>query len=445
MTLPEHIIKVRDLTSKALNSKEELLRSGKMKKPFIFKGYKTETDRIKDTVKNNKYLYNIFENKESNKKNNEKKEDIFNFNVQNPNKLIRKASIVMSPEQIKYVLKNDVIIQPQMRFKPRTDLERVYDALNGRYFNGDEKGILKRQLKNIGLFSYEKKKDIIRKVSLLNGKDEKFDSNDEENEEDELMNNKRAYQIKPQILVQEDKKEDKIKKDIYGDGKVYFIPKHFEYKPWIRNKHLNSEAERILKEFHIKTHFKGAEEISENKIVTKKDEKKKNRERIKKKEIRNKRLKDPFYFEKTHFKEEEPESKYVIYEKNKNPITHKKSEKYEQSALNILSNLAFKVPHEFPHSLSETKSSFFKKKVNDSDEKFNKKKLIDENNVLINGEIYYKDSQFDIIANKVLQSCHVYSQKSLHNNTRLKKGEGKNMITRGMSVNEFERKYNLFE
>ena len=445
MTLPEHIIKVRDLTSKALNSKEELLRSGKMKKPFIFKGYKTETDRIKDTVKNNKYLYNIFENKEPNKKNNEKKEDIFNFNVQNPNKLIRKASIVMSPEQIKYVLKNDVIIQPQMRFKPRTDLERVYDALNGRYFNGDEKGILKRQLKNIGLFSYEKKKDIIRKVSLLNGKDERFDSNDEENEEDELMNNKRAYQIKPQILVQEDKKEDKVKKSIYGDGKVYYTPKHFEYKPWIRNKHLNSEAERILKEFHIKTHFKGAEEIAENKIVTKKDEKKKNRERIKKKEIRNKRLKDPFYFEKTHFKEEEPESKYVIYEKNKNPFTHKKTEKYEQSALNILSNLAFKVPHEFPHSLSETKSSFFKKKVNDSDEKFNKKKLIDENNVLINGEIYYKDSQFDIIANKVLQSCHVYSQKSLHNNTRLKKGEGKNMITRGMSVNEFERKYNLFE
>ena len=445
MTLPEHIIKVRDLTSKALNSKEELLRSGKMKKPFIFKGYKTETDRIKDTVKNNKYLYNIFENKEPNKKNNEKKEDIFNFNVQNPNKLIRKASIVISPDKLKYILKNDVILQPQMRFKPRTDLERVYDALNGRYFNGDEKGILKRQLKNIGLFTYEKKKDIIRKVSLLNGKDERFDSNDEESEEDELMNNKRAYQIKPQNIVQEDKKEDKIKKDIYGDGKVYFIPKHFEYKPWIRNKHLNSEAERILKEFHIKTHFKGAEEIAENKIVTKKDEKKKNRERIKKKEIRNKRLKDPFYFEKTHFKEEEPESKYVIYEKNKNPFTHKKTEKYEQSALNILSNLAFKVPHEFPHSLSETKSSFFKKKVNDSDEKFNKKKLIDENNVLINGEIYYKDSQFDIIANKVLQSCHVYSQKSLHNNTRLKKGEGKNMITRGMSVNEFERKYNLFE
>ena len=45
MTLPEHTIRVRDLTSKALNSKEEILRSGKIKKPFIFKGYKTEKDR----------------------------------------------------------------------------------------------------------------------------------------------------------------------------------------------------------------------------------------------------------------------------------------------------------------------------------------------------------------------------------------------------------------
>ena len=292
MTLPEHIIKVRDLTSKALNSKEELLRSGKMKKPFIFKGYKTETDRIKDTVKNNKYLYNIFENSEPDNLNNEKKEDVFNFNVQNPNKLIRRASMVMSPEKLKYILKNDGIIQPQMRFKPRTDLERVYDALNGRYFSGDERGILKRQLKNIGLFSYEKKKDVMRKVSLLNGKDENIDnSNEEEDEDEDLIKNKRTYQIKPQNIVQEDKKEDKIKKDIYGDGKVYYTPKHFEYKPWIRNKHLNSEAERILKEFHIKTHFKGAEEIAENKIITKKDEKKRNRERLKIKEIKKKKIK----------------------------------------------------------------------------------------------------------------------------------------------------------
>ena len=82
-----------------------------------------------------------------------------------------------------------------------------------------------------------------------------------------------------------------------------------------------------------------------------------------------------------------------------------------------------------------------KKKGKDSESDLHdKKKLIDENNVLINGEIYYKDSQFDIIADKVLKSCKVYSYKSKHNDSSLKKGQGKTMITRGMSVKQFEEK-----
>ena len=168
-----------------------------------------------------------------------------------------------------------------MRFKPRTDLERVYDALNGRYFSNDEKNILKRQLKNIGLFSFDNKKDIIRKVSLLTFNNK----NNSNNNLIEDESTKRSYQIKQNPFVQNDKKEEKKKNNIYGDGNLYFVPKHFEYKPWIRHRNLNSEAEKLLGEFHIKTHFKGAEEIAENKIVTKKDEKKKNRERIKKKKL----------------------------------------------------------------------------------------------------------------------------------------------------------------
>ena len=66
----------------------------------------------------------------------------------------------------------------------------------------------------------------------------------------------------------------KVKKNIYGDGNVFYVPKNYQYKPWMRNQNLNSEAEFMLKEFHVKTHFKAAEEIAENKIVTKKEEKK---------------------------------------------------------------------------------------------------------------------------------------------------------------------------
>jgi hypothetical protein len=247
-------------------------------------------------------------------------------------------------------------------------------------------------------------------------------------------------------LFQKKKKEEKVKKNIYGDGNLYYIPQNYEYKPWMRHHNLNSEAESMLKEFHVKTHFKAAEEIAENKIVTKKDEKIRNKKRKKKIESQRLKLKDPFYFEKTHFKEEEKVKKYTPYLKNMNPYKGRNKPSYDLSTLTALSNLAFKVPNELPISLSESKTTFGKKKGKDSESDLHdKNKLIDENNVLINGEIYYKDSQFDIIAEKVLKSCKVYSYKSKHNDSSLKKGQGKTMITRGMSVKQFEEKYNLEE
>ena len=445
MTSPEHQIIVRDISDKALNAREEILRNGKIKKPFIFKGYTTESDRIKDTIKKNRYLYNISESEpiKTEINNKTKEEDVFDFNIQNPSKIMRRASFVMPPDKLKYILKNDIIIQPQMRFKPRTDLERVYDALNGRYFKNDEKAVLERQLKNIGLYSFDRRKDLVKKVSLLNGSDKIILDSSDEDEENET---KREYEIKPNPIIPEEKKEEKVKKNIYGDGNLFYVPKNYQYKPWMRNQNLNSEAEFMLKEFHVKTHFKAAEEIAENKIVTKKEEKIRNIKRKKKIESERRKLKDPFYFEKTHFKEEEKVKKYVPYLKNKNPYKGRNRPTYDLSTLTALSNLAFKVPNELPISLSESKTTFGKKKGKDSESDLHdKNKLIDENNVLINGEIYYKDSQFDIIADKVLKSCKVYSYKSKHNDSSLKKGQGKTMITRGMSVKQFEEKYNLEE
>ena len=443
MTSPEHKITVRDLTDKALNAREEILRNGKIRKPFIFKGYTTESDRIKDTIKNNKYLYNIFESEPIKTEiiNKKEEEDVFDFNIQNPSKIMRRASFVMPPDKLKYILKNDIIVQPQMRFKPRTDLERVYDALNGRYFRNDEKAVLERQLKNIGLYSFDRRKDLVKKVSLLNGSEKILLESSDEEEENET---KRTYQIKPNPIIPEEKKEEKVKKNIYGDGNLYYIPKNYEYKPWMRHYNLNSEAESMLKEFHVKTHFKAAEEIAENKIVTKKDEKIRNKKRKKKIESQRLKLKDPFYFEKTHFKEEEKVKKYTPYLKNMNPYKGRNKPSYDLSTLTALSNLAFTTSNELPISLSENKNTFGKKKDKDSESDLHeKKKLVDENNVLINGEIYYKDSQFDIIANKVLNICNVNKKKSKFNNTSLKKKDGKLMITRGLSVGEFEKKYKI--
>ena len=85
---------------------------------------------------------------------------------------------------------------------------------------------------------------------------------------------------------------------------------------------------------------------------------------------------------------------------------------------------------------------------NDSIQKIDiesKKKLIDENNVLIGNEIFYKGTQFNIIANKVLNLCNVYHKKNRHNDTILKKGNGKMMFSQGLTLNQFGEKYHLYD
>ena len=65
-----------------------------------------------------------------------KKEDSYNFDIPNPNSNTINAgnyhrrSSLFKPDQLKDLIKKKVIIQPQMRFSARTDLERVFDAIN---------------------------------------------------------------------------------------------------------------------------------------------------------------------------------------------------------------------------------------------------------------------------------------------------------------------------
>ena len=52
--------------------------------------------------------------------------------------------------------KKSVISQPTMRYKPRTDLERVYDVLNGYNYDKVSCDIIDRQLKSINLYDFKK-------------------------------------------------------------------------------------------------------------------------------------------------------------------------------------------------------------------------------------------------------------------------------------------------
>jgi hypothetical protein len=436
MTIPNHKIVVHDESEINYPFRE---KSNKIEKPFIFKGYKNEIERIKDSIKKNGYSFKYLISMDNIKINNtdNQKEDIYDFNIQNPDsntidvhRKIRRRSSLFSPEQLRDLAKKEIIIQPTMKFTARTDLERVYDAINKGTLKNKEKNILRRQLKNINLYNSEKPMKLLKKMSIS----ENQSLEDELIENERLEDEKRGYKIKPNPFIDKNFiSEDKINKNIYSDGNLYYIPKKEFSKPWKKKIDLNSEAEKILSEYHKKTHFKAVEEVAEKKL---------NYRQIKSvnNSIFHKKYPTEVNLEKNvfSFDENDDNIKYDNYSLNKNPFDIKNNFSFDPESLNALSKIAFKdsiikgdapVPNNTFHHI---KYNHF----------YHKKKLVDENNVLIDGQLLYKDSQFDIIANRVLKMCNVYKKKSNFNNTKLVKGKGKLMVTKGLSLNQFEKKYN---
>ena len=432
MTIPEHQIIINDNSEKKYPFRNEI---NKIKTPFIFKGYKTEEERIKESIKSYKSLYGISDDQNiknqilKTEKNEE--EDIYNFDIPNQNQ-IKKLSSIIEEEKIKDILKNNILIQPEMRFKARTDLERIYDALFEKNFRLNEKQIIERQLKNLNLNSYQTPEIIKKKMTIVTP-----------NDENKIEEEERKYKIKPNPLYEEAKKKEREKNSvdiIYGEGKLYYNPKKLFFKPWQKNLDLNSEAEGILSEYHIKTHFKACAEIAENKINSNLIFHKRSKTMLDPiKEIVNKKKK-LLNINSEEFKEKEYEIKYDDYNRNKNPYNEKLNENIDPASLRVLSNLAF------------TKDSIIRGDnpivgqyipTGKKNKYYHKRKLVDENSVLIDGEILFKDSQFDIIASKVLNICHVNRKKSQYNNSNLKKKKGKLMITKGLSVDDFEKKYKI--
>ena len=429
MTHPEHKVIIKDFSEKKYPFRNLEVN---VKKPFTFKGYKTEDERINENIKLNQFLYSMTEPNipKNNSLNNNKKEkeDEYNFDIPNPNQ-IQKLSVIKETEKIRDILKNNIVIQPEMRFKARTDLERIYDALKNKYYRENERQIIERQLKNLNLNSFQTTESIKKRMSVISPiKDDK--ENEEEDEQ--------KYKIKPNPLYEEArKKELEINSTdvIYGDGNLYYIPKKQYLKPWQRNLDLNSEAEGILSEYHIKTHFKACAEVAEKKIDYKKLNKHKRSQTI------DSTPKNLFEIKTKDFKDKDNQIKYDNYDKNENPYSHKFNDNnIDPESLKALSVLAFEKDSIIRGDEPVVGQYIPMGKKN---KYYHKRKLVDENSVLIDGKILFKDSQFDIIANKVLNICNVNKKKSKFNNTSLKKKDGKLMITRGLSVGEFEKKYKI--
>jgi hypothetical protein len=127
-----------------------------------------------------------------------------------------------------------LVIQPQMRYKPRTDLERIYEEINKNSFGAVNKHIVDRQLKGLDLNVARKNE----KLSKVNDLDD-FDMIGVHN------NNKNNY--------------ESVSKELHNKEEEEKLKKANKYK---RKIDLNSEAKNFMKDLHNKTHFKAVSVIA---------------------------------------------------------------------------------------------------------------------------------------------------------------------------------------
>ena len=114
------------------------------------------------------------------------------------------------------------------------------------------------------LLKEKRAKDYL-KMEAIFGKDKNPNIEEEVPEEE-----KKGYKIIPNPLVVHKETKPKNKnKTLYAVPKYYFIPTERDKKPWLKKSDINTEAEKVLYEYHKKTHFKAAEEIAENKMNSK--------------------------------------------------------------------------------------------------------------------------------------------------------------------------------
>ena len=455
MTNPETMIEHKDITEKITNTRTELINeqfanNPEKNRPLVFRGYISEADRIKDVIKNHKFLYYLpdYEKiKQERKKmktisydKNGKK--IHNYGADiieknNINKILNAKYGINNPDSLNKNLANSktTISQPTMRYKPRTDLERVYDALNGYNYDQASRDIIERQLKSINLYDFKKNINTLNEQGKTEGgifKRQRFLS---------------------KSLQRKGKKRKNVN-SLYKMNNVYYNPNKSMYKPWQRREDLNTEAYGFLSSYHYKTHFKAAEEIAESNYRANKGNNNPNsvfllpnllpkyyKPRIKTENNIDEK-EDPFKFGEDDSSAEYSDD-YEDFEKNYNPIIQKEKALGDPKTMEILTKIAFRQKKGL--GPSDYKSEQEDQKIVRKIKKPGNKNYTEDNNVIINNKLYYKNSQFDQITHKVLEMCNIYSPKSKFNNVVHKSKGGKTMITKGMTVGEFDKKYKIIE
>ena len=403
MANPDKKIIIKDISEKIETSRSKLMSENLIdKKPLIFKGYKTEKDRIKQKLQNDIYLHNLHDyNLNSNKKNNYIHfSPIHNIkqNLSYNNYTIKHSPKILSKKGIQ-----------KIKLEPIKNFERIFNRSSKK----------RKNLKKL----FIKKND-----NLLNEKN---------NFSDIMRDTKKEYEnnnIKKISSSMIKKRKLSIIKNKNNGNKFYIRKNNHEFQKTFIHKNINKKDMPLYN--NSKFHFKAAEEIAENNLTNKSL---KNNylfvipHLFKNKYLKtnNNKLNKDIEFGKIAEKEEKKEYlENLIYS---NPL--KKIEKYNPKFIEELSKIAFK-------NVKYKDNKRYNQKNNNK--KYNLiKNLSEEFEIHLDGKAFNKNNEFYLIANKILKLCKVYNNKSTHNNSYLKARNGKTMITQGLSINKFEKKYGL--
>ena len=375
---------------------------------FIFRIYPTLQERLQEKLKEEKY-YKI--------KNN-------NNNILSRNnslgKLASKNIISSTNKNNSQIFSNkiqsDIISQPILRFKNRTDLERICDTIQP-YVPPQEQDALK-EIRSRHVHSIDFPKGILYRGSIQNlknfKKNIKSHSTNNINDENNFLDENNENNRKPEI---------------------YFT----------RLQRLNVEAKKIRSNLHFKTHFKGVESVFINPKqiynIIKKEEDVFIQKKIGNYAYNDKLEKDKIEKRNEYKKDindlllEEKEKQKIISTKEFSNYLNNK-EYYNDRVLNInsenkeseedkikrikdmnyLKKLAFKdslrkslkaVQYNESGNINTENSS------NDNQGKNYKKNINFENEhqLRIGGKIYHMQNQMDQIAKEILNKCKFYSTK----------------------------------
>ena len=450
LIIKEHVCPIESTRKQFM---EENSQNIKGSKKFSFKKYLTEKERLKQYYAQRKHLIEMYEDK--GKMNDAKK----------------------IPEKKRRRTRTVIYQQPRMRFKPRTEFERIVDTINDYNYGKVNNDLIKKQLKNMEL-ALMKKKLLKEKRNELS--DSQSDSDNSSYDNANVKGNKHETSTERTSLNQSKQSFYKSK----GSSRILVD---------------NSVAKKLMEEYHYKTHFKAAAQLadkySDDIVKQKRDELYKTKSCLVNNVNNSKhnrrthsciKLRNKTFYKDVASKDMSKQmsdsvltqfaSKFPLREENfdlvqANPLLYnlnfhsfksssdlsnqqQSSEYSMEEKLNYLKNLSFNYSVNEEEIVSKKKVTFAEN-IDKKKEKAAKKlhSLIsteDDDNMHIDfnkdDKIWVNDEaislgQMDLIALKILRNCNYFHKKNNNNNTSLKKGDGKLMITSGMSVNEFTKKY----